>query len=232
MSSMYDDNNNAGKCIDGITDGSNMCLTVNDMAPWLALDFGEGVRVSVEKVVLHNMNGDDNMAARTRNVEIKISDELPPTAESMFTGGDLLGTFAGPGTPGQQIEITSGPGWHTKLGRYIVVQMNNGDDPLNLIEVTASVIHPAIKGQGTEADWDFCSIGTPCSFKQGDCDSDDECVKGHLCGENNCRDFRSEAAATSDCCVPGKSWRQNCCCNIVWKEHCKFCPVSLLTVMS
>ena len=70
MSSTYNDNNNAGKCIDGITDGSNMCLTENDMAPWLALDFGEGVRVSVEKVVLHNMNGDDNMAVRTRNVEI------------------------------------------------------------------------------------------------------------------------------------------------------------------
>ena len=99
----------------------------------------------------------------------------------------------------------SGPGWHTKLGRYIVVQMNNGDDPLNLIEVTASVVHPTIKGQGTEADWDFCSVGTPCSFKQGDCDNDDECVKGHLCGENNCRDYRSEAAETSDCCIPGDS---------------------------
>ena len=60
-----------------------------------------------------------------------------------------------------------------------------------------------ITGQGTEADFDFCSISNPCSYKQGDCDDDNECAKDHFCGKDNCRDYRSEATADSDCCIPG-----------------------------
>ena len=145
MSSTYDDDMNAGKCTDGITDGSNMCHTHHQQAPWLALDYG--VRVSVEKVVLHNRDGSDHNAARTRNVVVKISDQLPTTAASMFSGGDLLGTFAGPGTPGQRIEIISGNNWLVKMGRYVIVQMDNDNEPLNLKEVTASIVHPTIKGK-------------------------------------------------------------------------------------
>ena len=57
----------------------------------------------------------------------------------MFTGGELLGTFKGPGTMGQQIEIKSGPGWEKKSGRYLVIQMNHKGKPeyLNLQEVFA-----------------------------------------------------------------------------------------------
>ena len=54
----------------------------------------------------------------------------------MSTSGNLLGTFAGPAW-GQQIEIESGAGWAEKHGRYVVVQMDNGDNPLNLNEVVA-----------------------------------------------------------------------------------------------
>ena len=138
MSSTYDDDMNAGKCTDGITDGSTMCHTHHQRAPWLALDYR--VPVSVEKVVLHNRDGSDHNAARTRNVVVKISDQLPTTAASMFSGGDLLGTFAGPGTPGQRIEIISGNKWLVKMGRYVIVQMNI-NDVLNLIEVVAHGIH-------------------------------------------------------------------------------------------
>ena len=58
----------------------------------------------------------------------------------MFTGGELLGTFKGPGTGTQlQIEIKSGPGWEKKSGRYLVIQMNHKGKPeyLNLQEVFA-----------------------------------------------------------------------------------------------
>ena len=141
MSRIRSYGNGAHKCIDGITDGpdtntGDLCHTNNYQAPWLALDFGEDLRVSVNKVVLYNAVGSSDIAARTRNVQIRLSDELPTSDASMFTGGNLLGTFAGPGTSGQLIEIKSGPNWTTHYGRYVIVQMDNDDDPLNLKEVS------------------------------------------------------------------------------------------------
>ena len=100
------------------------------------MDFGEDLRVSVDNVVLYNRIDSTANGARARNVEIRVSDELPTSASSMFTGGNLLGTFAGPGTSGEIIEIESGPNWPTKYGRYVIVQMDNGNEPLNLKEVT------------------------------------------------------------------------------------------------
>ena len=57
----------------------------------------------------------------------------------MFSGGEALGTFKGPATPGQKVEIDSGPGWEKKTGRYLIVQINFGnlEDVLNLQEVYA-----------------------------------------------------------------------------------------------
>ena len=72
-----------------------------------------------------------------KNVEVRISDELPADGESMFTGGLLLGTYEGPGTKGESIEIESDELWKQKVGRYLIVQMDNGKDPLHLKEVTA-----------------------------------------------------------------------------------------------
>ena len=100
------------------------------------MDFGEDLRVSVDSVLLYNRVNRNDIAGRTRNVEIRLSEELPTSASSMFSGGDLLGTFAGPGTSGQMILIESGANWSIKFGRYVIVQMDNGNDPLNLKEVT------------------------------------------------------------------------------------------------
>ena len=141
MSSIYHEGNGPDKCIDGINDGpdghpGDLCHTNNEQAPWLALDFGEDLRVSVDNVLLYNRVNRNDIAGRTRNVEIRLSEELPTSASSMFTGGSLLGTFAGPGTSGQMILIESGANWPTKYGRYVIVQMDNDDDPLNLKEVT------------------------------------------------------------------------------------------------
>ena len=141
MSSTYHEGNGPDKCIDGITDGpdshpGDLCHTNHEQAPWLALDFGEELRVSVDKVFLYNRIDSTDKGFRARNIEIRLSDELPTSASSMFTGGDLLGTFAGPGTSGQMILIESGANWPTKYGRYVIVQMDNGNDPLNLKEVT------------------------------------------------------------------------------------------------
>ena len=126
------------KCIDGIpTRSGSLCHSKKELAPWLALDYGKDARVSVEKVVLFNRA--DGSWHRTRNVEVRLTNELPTSGKNVFTGGELLGTFKGPGTKGQQIEIESGPGWEKKSGRYIVIQMNykGKSDYLNLQEVFA-----------------------------------------------------------------------------------------------
>ena len=58
-------------------------------------------------------------------------------------------------------------------------------------------------GTGTTLDWDFCTSSAPCTHGHGDCDGDDECAEHHLCGEDNCRHFWTQAEALADCCVPG-----------------------------
>ena len=130
------------KCIDGIpTRSGSLCHSKKELAPWLALDYGKDARVSVEKVVLFNRAGWDLWQGwqRTKNVEVRLANELPTSGMKMFTGGELLGTFKGPGTMGQQIEIKSGPGWEKKSGRYLIIQMNHKGKPeyLNLQEVFA-----------------------------------------------------------------------------------------------
>ena len=64
----------------------------------------------------------------------------------MFTGGNLLGTFGGPATSGQLIEIKSEPRWPLKNGRFLIVQMDNGNDPLNLKEVVAYGVYHSVQG--------------------------------------------------------------------------------------
>ena len=100
------------------------------------LPYFEKARVAVQKVFLYSRS--DNHYDRTRNVEIRLSDELPTTGEEEFTGGELLGTFKGPATRRQKVEILSGPGWENKFGQFLVIQMNVGQETktyLNLKEV-------------------------------------------------------------------------------------------------
>ena len=128
----------ADRCIDNITDGSatkDLCQTKPEPAPWLAINFGVQKMTSIEKVVLFNR--DDCCGSRTRNVEIRLSNVMPKSARQMFTGGELLGTFEGPARVGQKIDIHSRPGWEKKKGRYLIIQMDNGNEPLNLKEVFA-----------------------------------------------------------------------------------------------
>merc|ERR1712037_540331 len=128
----------ATKCIDGITNDGDwgggpgndgMCHTMRDLFPWIALDFGSLVMVKRVEIVNRSVLG-----ARTRNIHILVGDQLPASGGEMFTEGALLGQFDGPGTNGQTISIT---GDEMLAGRYVIVQMDNGEDPLNLKEVTA-----------------------------------------------------------------------------------------------
>ena len=119
-------------CIDGIEDGETAyCMTKSETAPWLALDYGRAVKVG--SVVINNRVGKGD---RTKNVKVRVSSTLPASGSEMFSGGQLLGTFEGPGTSGQRIEVSGG----TQLtGRYVVVQMDFSSQAayFNLQEVTA-----------------------------------------------------------------------------------------------
>ena len=102
-----------------------------DSTPWLALEFAGPVEVT--KVIIYNRGDKDaGSAARTKNVEVRLVDELPTSGYQMHTGGQLLGTFSGPGKKGEIIKV-EGP---ARTGRYVLVQMNNRDC-LNLHEVEA-----------------------------------------------------------------------------------------------
>ena len=133
MSSLLRIGFEASKCIDGITiddlSSDNLCHTaINlDIAPWLLLKFQN--KVAVTSVEIYNRA--DGYWSRTRNLEVRLTEEQPTTADRMYTGGHLLGTFEGPGTKGQVI-IVSGS---AKTGRYVLIQMNH-QDALNFHEVS------------------------------------------------------------------------------------------------
>ena len=100
----------ADHCIDNNTvpvdtlPHGGICSTLpnNDATPWIAIDYE--TRVIVERVEIFNRA--DCCGARTRNVEVRISDELPTSGSEMFSGGPLLGHFAGPATDGQHIIVS------------------------------------------------------------------------------------------------------------------------------
>jgi len=132
LSSTYG-SDEAAYCIDGNTYDSTLpyggiCQTNNEATPWIAIDYG--TRVIVERVEIFNIV--DCCGANARNIDIRISDELPTSGDQMFSGGTLLGHFAGPATGGQHIIISG----QATSGRYVVVQINS-QTWLNFQEVKA-----------------------------------------------------------------------------------------------
>ena len=91
----------AANCIDRGKRGT-LCHSYGGATPWIAVDYG--TRVSVQRVEIFNRA--DCCGERTQNVDVRISDELPTSDNEMFSGGTLLGHFAGPATNGQHIIIS------------------------------------------------------------------------------------------------------------------------------
>ena len=116
----------ASRCIDGLT--TNLCHTAvnGDQAPWLLLQFAS--RVAVTRVEIYNRAA---FGSRTENLEVRLTEEPPTSGDAMYTGGRLLGTFKGPGLDGQIISVSGS----AKIGRYVLVQMNNRQQVLNFHEV-------------------------------------------------------------------------------------------------
>ena len=118
LSSTYHDNYRAAFCIDGDTEDrrGSICVTNGERTPWIAIDYG--TRVIIETVEIFNRLsccGD-----RTRNVDVRISDEPPTSVNEMYSGGTLLGHFAGPATNGQHIIIEGQQLLQNLLPRLII----------------------------------------------------------------------------------------------------------------
>ena len=110
------------------SDPNTICHTLEEKAPWLALHFPSSVKVKRVEI----KNRVDCCGDRMRNVEVRVTDSLPTTGDAMFTGGELLGTFTGPASDGQLVEVE---GETAIMGQFVLVQMDNGRDVLNLAEV-------------------------------------------------------------------------------------------------
>ena len=106
-----------------------MCITSGistERAPWLLLKFQN--RVEVTRVDIYNRA--DCCGLRTRNLEVRLTDEVPTSSDVMYPGGQLLGTFPGPGKTGEIIKVEGS----AQIGRNVLIQMSNPQN-LNLHEV-------------------------------------------------------------------------------------------------
>ena len=132
MSSILRTEKKATNCIDGDKTSDIVCHSnCQENAPWLALDFRDPVEVT--RVDIYNRIDDvHGWGARTRNLEVRLTNEQPASGDQMYTGGGLLGTFAGPGKSHQVIKVEGS----ALTGRYILIQMNNRKC-LHLLEVEA-----------------------------------------------------------------------------------------------
>jgi len=115
MSSQFNGNYPGHNCIDGNL--NTMCHTKNDEAlPWVAVEIP---RSTINQVRITNRV--DCCGDRTKNMKVWVGDQLPTTAGGEYSSGRLLGTFKGPGTNGQKIDIQSKTGLQ---GRYVILQMS------------------------------------------------------------------------------------------------------------
>ena len=105
----------ASNCIDGDTGRDNfwmiwigyvlrICHTTKELYPWLAIDYGR--TFAIDRVEIFNRR--ECCWSRCRNVEVRVSEELPASGSQKFFGGSLLGSYTGPATKGQDIITISG----------------------------------------------------------------------------------------------------------------------------
>ena len=65
-------------------------------------------------------------------------------------------------------------------------------------------MHPLFdSGCGTSGGtyWNCCTVEKPCGANEGDCDFNNQCAEGLICGVANC--IGPEHPLNADCCEPG-----------------------------
>ena len=75
-------------------------------------------------------------------------------------------------------------------------------------------------GSGCKGGDNCCTTGIPCGEWEGDCDSDDECQAGLICGHNNCPLkptgywAHGDWDITDDCCYRARNGKKIIVCTI------------------
>merc|ERR1712037_465369 len=98
--------------------------------PWLALDFGS--RTQVNRVDIRFSKG-----ARLWDFEVRVTDSLPTSVETMSKNGTLLASYLGASPHWQAITIEFPPSGPQPEGRYVLLQQNR-TQVLEVVEFSAS----------------------------------------------------------------------------------------------
>merc|ERR1712210_371880 len=117
---------------DGCADNNHetKCTVAASPAPWLALDFGS--RTQVNRVDIRFSKG-----ARLWDFEVRVTDSLPTSVETMSKNGTLLASYLGASPHWQAITIEFPPSGPQPEGRYVLLQQNR-TQVLEVVEFSAS----------------------------------------------------------------------------------------------
>jgi len=116
VASKEDNKSPPNQCADNNT--ATVCTVPASPAPWLALDLGS--KQQVNRVEIRNTK----FGGRVRDFEVRVTDSLPPSGETMFKEGDLLGSYVGDSVVWEKITIESVPSEPQPEGRYVLLQQN------------------------------------------------------------------------------------------------------------
>lgn len=105
--------------------------------PWIAVQLtDDGTSIPVKRVIIINRVGgcETGCGYRLRKMQVFVSDHAPSFSNKRFEGPGVQSIgplFNGPGKDGQIIEVTS----DIAKGRFVVIQMQDVKDFLNLAEI-------------------------------------------------------------------------------------------------
>ena len=130
MSSLFGDGFDSDKALDG--DTSTKAVTLSETAPWIAVEYPSPTEVSKVEIINAPGAGDGQ---RIKDCEVRMVDDLIGIqASAMFTGGTLLGSWAGPGTGGETITINPPGRGVFATGKYVLLQCAT-ENYLNVMEI-------------------------------------------------------------------------------------------------
>jgi hypothetical protein len=131
MGSQATENSFPDRCADNNTE--TFCTVPASRAPWLALDFGS--RTQVNRV---DIRATKNGGGRLRDFEVRVTDSLPTSVETMFKSGTLLASYLGVAADWQAISIEFPPSGPQPEGRYVLLQQNKAQVVIQVVEFSAS----------------------------------------------------------------------------------------------
>ena len=109
-----------------------MSISEEEDAPWVAIEFPDPVEVGKVELVA----ADQEQAVELKNCEVRLLDDIVGILGSaMYTGGTLLGSWAGPASNGETITINPPGKNHFAVGKYVLIQCATEGAKLRLAEV-------------------------------------------------------------------------------------------------